>query len=255
MNSLRRILGVLALAALVAAAGGCGSLEKKPPGDATASADAEIAAAENDPFEGFNRAMFRFNDALDRAVVRPMASGYVAVLPQPLRNRFRSFFLNMLEPTTIVNGVLQGKITQAAFDSVRFVLNTTFGLLGFFDVASWFELERHEEDFGQTFAAWGIGSGPYLVLPLVGPSNLRDGIGLVPQFFLLDPRVALSENEIRWGLLAWDYLDTRSTLLGASRVLDLQLDPYLFVRESYRQRRLNLIHDGNPPLETLEEKW
>ncbi len=236
----------LALVVVVSVSGGCSSLAKP-------AAESELAAAENDPFEGFNRAMFRFNEGFDDVLLEPIARGYVKVLPQFLRDRFRGAFLNLLEPTTIVNDVLQGKFVQALDDTLRFGVNTTVGLLGMFDVASKIGLPRHEEDFGQTFAVWGFGDGPYLVLPFYGPTNVRDGIGLIPQFFYLDPRIQLDENNIYWGLLIWDVIDTRSNLLGASRVLDLQLDPYLFLRESYRQRRLNLIHDGNPPLETFEE--
>ncbi len=246
MARLRTIILSLALVVVVSVSGGCSSLAKP-------AAERELAAAENDPFEGFNRAIFRFNEGVDDVLLEPIARGYIKVLPQFLRNRFRNVFLNLLEPTTIVNGVLQGKFLQAINDTFRFGINSTVGLLGMFDLASKIGLPRHQEDFGQTFAVWGIGAGPYLVVPFYGPTNVRDGIGLIPQFYYLDPRIQLDDNNIYWGLLLWDVIDTRSNLLGATRVLDLQLDPYLFLRESYRQRRLNLIHDGNPPLETFEE--
>jgi len=204
----------------------------------------------DDPWEPFNREVWRFNEDVDRVYLKPVSKAYKKVVPAPLRRGVGNFFRNLLEPTTVVNDLLQGKISQAFSDTGRFLVNSTIGLLGFFDVATKMGLERHQEDFGQTFAKWGIPSGPYLVLPFIGPSNARDGFGLLPYYLYTDPRLGIKDNEINWGLLVLDVVDRRAQLLSASRILELQLDPYAFTREAYRQKRLDLIYDGNPPLET-----
>lgn len=206
-----------------------------------------------DPLEPYNRAMFQFNEQVDQAVLKPAARGYQAVVPARVRKSVGNFFLNLNEPTTIVNDVLQGKLSQAAHDTMRFVINSTFGLLGLFDLATPMGMERHQEDFGQTFQVWGIGSGPYLVLPLWGPSTLTDGVGLLPAMLYTDPRTTMDlEAEVQYGLIAVNAIDTRARLLGASKMVDLQLDPYVFRRETYRQQRQQLLYDGDPPLEELE---
>lgn len=209
----------------------------------------DLENEENDPFERFNRAMFKFNDKLDRGILKPVASGYQKITPRPIRLGVRNFFNNLREPTTIINDILQGKVEQTIRDTIRFFINTTFGLLGLIDFASLMDLERNKEDFGQTFAKWGFSEGPYLVLPFLGPSNVRDGLGLIPFYRYTDPRVDVAEGQIYWGMIAVDVISTRAELLTASKVLDLQLDPYLFVRESYRQLRRNEIYDGDPPPE------
>lgn len=206
-----------------------------------------------DPLEPYNRVMFKFNDQVDRAVLKPVAQGYRKVVPDRVRKSIGNFFLNLGEPTTVVNDVLQGKFPQAAHDTMRFVINSTFGVLGLFDLATPMGMERHEEDFGQTFSVWGVGRGPYLVLPFWGPSTLTDGVGLVPAMLYTDPRTTVSlETEEQYGLIVINAIDSRARLLGASKVVELQLDPYVFRRESYLQRRIQLIHDGNPP---LDDDW
>lgn len=204
-------------------------------------------SANVDPWEPFNRSMFKFNDKVDRAVIKPVAKGYKAVFPAPIRKGVGNFFRNLDDPTTIVNDVLQGKFHQSVHDSVRFLFNTTFGLLGFFDVSTALGLERHEEDFGQTFSVWGFAQGPYLVLPFLGPSTLSDGIGLIPSTLYTDPRTANGNIELSYWLVGSDAVDTRARLLGASKVVELQLDPYVFRRETYLQQRRQLVYDGNPP--------
>lgn len=206
-------------------------------------------AQDRDPLEPFNRAVFAFNDDIDRALVKPVAGWYRDYVPTPLRRSIGNFFRNLLEPTTVINDLLQGKFEQALSDTGRFVANTTFGVLGLFDVATHLGMERHAEDFGQTFAVWGIGSGAYIVLPLIGPSNLRDAVGLLPFYFATDPRIVNDDWETSLALLSVDTVNLRADLLTAGKVLDLQTDRYEFLRESYMQKRLDLIHDGNPPVE------
>jgi phospholipid-binding lipoprotein MlaA len=160
----------------------------------------------------------------------------------------RNAFNNLAEPVTIVNGVLQGKGGQAAGDTMRFGFNTIFGVFGLLDVATGWGLERHREDFGQTFATWGFGEGWYLVLPFLGPSTVRDGLGLVPEWPLRPVPYLVDDTATRYGIYALGVVSLRADLLTASDVLDTgALDPYLQVREAYRQRRWSDIHDGNPP--------
>lgn len=205
-----------------------------------------------DPFEPFNRSMFAFNESVDRAAIKPAAQGYKKIVPAPVRGYVGNFFRNLGEPTTIVNDLLQGNIPQAANDFMRFAFNSTFGLLGLLDIATPAGLERHEEDFGQTLRVWGVGSGPYLVLPLWGPSTATDTVGLVPAALYTDPRTAINDAEASYGLLTINIVDSRARALGASKVVDLQLDPYVFRRETYLQRREELVHNGEAP---LEDDW
>ncbi|VAW79053.1 Outer-membrane-phospholipid-binding lipoprotein MlaA [hydrothermal vent metagenome] len=160
----------------------------------------------------------------------------------------RNFFNNLLEPITIINGVLQAKGQQAVGDTMRFGFNSIFGVFGVIDVSTGWGLEHHQEDFGQTFAVWGFGEGWYMVLPLLGPSNIRDTAGLIPEWGLSPLQYAIENNAVRytaWGLF---FISRRADLLTVSKVLDAaSLDPYLQVREAYRQKRWSDIHDGNPP--------
>ncbi len=205
-----------------------------------------------DPFEKYNRAVYKFNDSLDRAILKPVAKGYRAVVPAVVRKGVGNFFRNLLEPTTIINDLLQGKFKQALSDSTRLLFNTSFGLLGFIDVATPMGIERHQEDFGQTFAKWGIKPGPYIMLPFIGPTNVRDGIGLLPYYLYTDPRLYNPSWEVNLALIVINVVDSRAQLLKTSKLLDLQLDPYAFLRETYNQRRIYLIFDGDPPLEEFE---
>jgi len=206
--------------------------------------------AANDPLEPLNRAVYKFNDALDRAVLKPVAEGYQDYIPSPMRTGVRNFFFNLYEPFTIVNNALQGKPGDAAGDTMRLIFNTTFGVFGLFDVATGWGLEPHSEDFGQTFGVWGFGEGWYLMLPLLGPSTARDAAGLGLQFvYDLDPMLHLiTQDKPRYGVFALFFISERAELLSASEVLDTSsIDAYLQVREAYRQKRWNDIHDGNPP--------
>lgn len=202
-----------------------------------------------DPFEGFNRSMYKFNDALDRAVLKPVAEGYAAITPDPVDKGVTNFFSNLEDLWVIVNDVLQLKITQAMSDTWRVVINSTFGIYGIFDVARHFDLDKHDEDFGQTLGYWGVGPGPYLVLPVLGPSTIRDTTGDFVESSQWRATEELANNEdTELGLVILDKTDKRADLLSASRVLEkVALDPYIFLRESYLQKRRALVYDGNPP--------
>ncbi|MEO5703047.1 MAG: VacJ family lipoprotein [Gammaproteobacteria bacterium] len=225
-----------ALLGAMIALSGCTSLQTAQDGD-----------DQHDPFEGFNRSIFSFNEGVDRHILKPVAISYKNNIPQPVRTGVSNFFSNLAYPTVVINDVLQGKFSQGMADISRFVTNTIFGVAGIFDVATRWELPAHKEDFGQTFAMWGIGEGPYLVLPLLGPSNPRDGVGSILDYqanIISYYQDTAGRNVAR----SLNAVDERSNLLSAGRILDqAAFDPYIFTREAYRQRRLNLIYDGNPP--------
>lgn len=203
---------------------------------------AALPAEKNpDPWEKYNRTIFRFNDRADRYVLRPVAKGYVAITPRFLRTGITNFFGNLRSPVVILNDALQGKVKQAGSDTVRFVVNTTVGLAGFIDVAVHLKLPLHDEDFGQTLGKWGVNSGPYLMLPFWGPSTIRDGVGLVVDTFT-NPRHYLIENEVDWELLGLDVVNSRAGLLDMDDIV--QGDRYLFIRDLYLQRRDFATKDG-----------
>lgn len=212
------------------------------------------STASNDTFEGYNRAMFAFNEAVDRAVVKPTAQVYRRVLPDVVINSIGNFFSNLNDVVVLVNDLLQFKLHQATMDGGRIVANTTFGVAGLFDVATRLELPKHREDFGQTLGYWGIGDGPYLVLPLLGPSTVRDSFGLVGDY-LTNPITWLSDSEpVSWSLWGLDAINRRSSLLRIERALaGEQIDPYAFQRVSYLQMRRNLVNDGQGTPPSFEE--
>jgi phospholipid-binding lipoprotein MlaA len=233
----------------------CGTL----PREETTGAAAEPAAASRpaaaqrdarDPLEGFNRAMYTFNEKFDKYLLKPVAQGYRAVVPAFARQGIANFFRNLGEPVVAVNNLLQGKFKEAGTDLLRLVINTTLGLAGLFDPASAMGLEKHDEDFGQTLAVWGVGEGPYLVLPIFGPSTLRDAFGLAVDYNLYPP-THMEETSTRDKLSAANLVSRRAQLLDATDILEQAggEDPYVFVREFYRQRRRNQIFDGTPPME------
>lgn len=197
-----------------------------------------------DPLEGFNRAMFGFNEALDDAVLKPIATGYKNITPEPARDCVGNVFSNINDVFVAINSLLQGKAGDAVSDACRVLINSTVGILGCFDVASKVGLEKHNRDFGQTFGKWGIASGPYLVLPFLGPSNIRDGVGRVI-YSSLDPVWAnhIPTRNVAYSLRA---VDTRASLLTAGRAVeDAALDKYAFLRDAYVQRRQSMIDDDN----------
>lgn len=208
----------------------------------------------HDPWEGFNRSMHTFNDKLDRAVLRPVARGYRAVTPDAAERGISNFFSNLGEVKTLVNDLLQLKPLKALSSTGRLLINSTIGIGGLFDVATPMGLEKHQEDFGQTLGRWGVGTGPYLVLPFFGPSTVRDGSGL-PVDAQLYPVREVDDREARYGLYALDVVSGRAELLEAGDILDeAAYDRYVYMREFYLQRRRNLVHDGQPPPEELDEE-
>lgn len=205
----------------------------------------------SDPFEPVNRAVFSFNLKADKYVAKPVAKGYVKVVPQPVRVSITNFFNNLGYPTVIINDILQAKFVQGGRDTGRFLFNTTVGLGGLVDAASLIGLEMHDEDFGQTFGTWGVGPGWYLMLPLLGPSSNRDLTGRIADTGV-SPLTYVEGDEVTVSLTLLDIIDTRARLLGADSILDQQFDPYIFVRSAYLQRRQNLVYDGNPPKEVYD---
>jgi|KBSMisStandDraft_5_1062788.scaffolds.fasta_scaffold15117_3 phospholipid-binding lipoprotein MlaA len=207
-----------------------------------------------DPMEPFNRKVFAFNEGVDKAVLKPVAKGYVAVVPQLARRGVTNFFNNLGVIITTLNDALQLKGTKVPVDFARFTTNMIFGLGGLIDVATELKIEYRNEDFGQTLGYWGVGSGPYVVLPFFGPSDARDAPGLLVDFvsspfFYWNP-----EPTVRWGMFGLDVVDTRANLLGAEKFLDTAaVDRYSFLRDSYLQRREYLIYDGNPPTNTSNQ--
>ncbi len=220
--------------------GGCASLNGPPD--------------PHDPWERFNRSMHKFNDGLDRAVLKPTAKGYRAIMPDPAEKGVRNFFSNLGEIRVIVNDILQLKPITALSDLARFVTNTTIGIYGLFDVATHLGLKKHDEDFGQTLGKWKTPPGPYLVLPFLGPSSVRDGFGRLVDG-QLNPIWQADDAEARIGLYLLDVVSLRAELLEAGDIIDeAAFDPYIFLREAYLQRRRNLVYDGNPPSEPLDEE-
>ncbi|MDD5250122.1 MAG: VacJ family lipoprotein [Rhodocyclaceae bacterium] len=203
-----------------------------------------------DPIEGFNRAMFSFNEGLDTVVIKPVAKGYDAALPTPVKTGVSNFFGNIADVFIGVNNLLQGKVQEAASDGARFLVNTTVGILGVIDWASDMGLEKHDEDFGQTFGRWGVGDGAYVVVPFFGPRTARDTVGLVLDV-KADPVANYSHVATRNTLLAVRVESDRAGMLPADKVIEeAALDKYSYIRDGYLQRRRNLIYDGNPPRES-----
>jgi len=200
-----------------------------------------------DPLEPFNRGVYQFNETVDRAVIKPVATAYRDVLPSPVRTGVTNFFANLQDAWSFVNNALQLKGEAAGNSLVRFGVNTFMGLGGLLDFASEMRIERKTEDFGQTLGYWGVGSGPYLVLPLLGPSTVRDTVALPvdAQGNLVN---GVSDVPVRNSLITLNLLNQRARLLDASAMLEqVALDPYTFTRDAFLQRRQNDVYDGNPP--------
>ena len=226
--------------ALIGMLAGCAGIDNR---------DRDAYQDPRDPWERYNRDMFNFNESVDQTFIKPVAKGYKKVMPEALDRGVTNFFTNMDDVTSMVNNLLQFKLTHAASDFGRVAINSTLGLLGFFDVATNMNLPRYDEDFGQTLGTWGVNSGPYLVLPIIGPSSTRDGVGFVADWYT-NPTTYVQPDGVLWGLKGLNLIDTRADLLGASRVLDqAALDRYEFVRDAFLQKRQYDVYDGNPPLE------
>ncbi|OGT89901.1 MAG: ABC transporter [Gammaproteobacteria bacterium RIFOXYA12_FULL_61_12] len=216
-----------------------------------------------DPWEGYNRAMYRFNDGLDRSIIKPIAKGYQAVTPEPVDRGVTNFFSNLADINSAANNVLQFKLARASSDVWRVIINSTIGVFGLVDVASKLHLEKYGEDFGQTFGYWGIGPGPYFVWPFLGPSNVRDSVGMIGDWYL-DPVNYVEPDGWKYGLHALHFVDKRADLLSASNVLEeAALDPYAFVRDAYLQKREDQVRDGvsddtatgEAGTDEIPEKW
>ena len=217
---------MLGLSAVLA---GCASLPKGEKPDP------------RDRFERFNRSIYAFNTKADHLILRPVARGYVKVTPAPVRNSVHNFLENLVYTKTIINDFLEGKWRDGGTDTARLLLNTTVGIGGLFDPASKAGLDRHHTDFGETLGIWGVHSGPYLMLPILGPSTVRDAIGLLPDEYSALPAY-IRPVWIPYAIGAMQGIDIRVGLLDEDKLLDSAYDPYAFVRNVWLQRREFLIH-------------
>ncbi|MGH8796330.1 MAG: MlaA family lipoprotein [Caldimonas sp.] len=200
-----------------------------------------------DPWENWNRKVFAFNEGLDRRVLVPVATTYADVVPQPVRRGVGNFFGNFADAWSAVNNMLQGRVTNGFQDVLRVGTNTIFGIFGVFDVASEMGFDHQYEDFGQTLGRWGFGAGAYIVLPVFGPSSVRDAVGL-PLDRLASPALLINDGATQAGIITLHLINTRASLLGATRIIDeISLDKYTFVRDGYLQRRRSLVFNGDVP--------
>jgi phospholipid-binding lipoprotein MlaA len=228
-----RALASIAVAALVA---GCAAAPSKV-----------------DPLEPMNRALYSFHDVVDTNVVKPVAQAYVDVIPQLARTGVANVFNNIDDLFSAVNGLLQGKPDKAGNDLGRVMTNTLFGVGGLFDLASMIGIERGNEDFGQTFGVWGLPQGPYLFVPLFGPTTVRDGSGVLVRI-AVGPVGFVPDVVVRNSLYGLGYVDLRAQALGAGELVDTAaLDRYLFIRNAYLLRRRYLVNDGKPPPDLEDE--
>ena len=242
MNALRKALQLFLMAAVVALAAGCAAVPGAAP------------PPKEDPWENFNRKVFSFNETVDEAVLKPVATAYVKVVPELVRKGVSNVLGNIGDVWSAANHLLQGKIHHGLDMGMRVLTNTVFGLGGLLDPATEFGLVRRSEDFGQTLGRWGVGPGPYLVLPLLGPSTVRDGTAL-----LLDRKASPSSlgttDAATYSITAIEVVNLRAGLLGATQLLnDVALDKYTFLRQAYLARRLDVVHDGAPPMEKFDDE-
>lgn len=209
-----------------------------------------------DPFEGFNRSMFSFNEFMDEKLFEPVAKGYRKLLPDLMEQTISNVFSNAGDVTVIINDLLQFKFGQAISDITRLIINSTIGILGLVDVASDMGFKKHDEDFGQTLGYWGIGTGPYLVTPFFGPSSLRDVTAIAVDGMLLSPTSYINDTATRSGVMSLNYVDFKADLLDAMELInEAHFDEYEFLKNAYFQKRENQIHDGqlSPFPEEFEE--
>jgi phospholipid-binding lipoprotein MlaA len=232
MNTMPRLIAATALALL----SGCAATPSKV-----------------DPLEPMNRALYKVHDVLDTNIVKPVAEGYTTVVPKFMRTGFANVFNNIDDLFSAVNGLLQGKPDKAGNDLGRVLINTFFGMGGLIDIASDAGIERGNEDFGQTFAVWGIPQGPYLFIPLFGPTTVRDGAGVIVRI-AVGPVGYINDVALRNSIYGVGYVDLRSQVLESGSIVDTAaLDRYIFIRNAYLQRRRYLIYDGKPPPEPEDE--
>ncbi|MEN8261820.1 MAG: VacJ family lipoprotein [Pseudomonadota bacterium] len=232
-----KVLSSLVLAAFITGLSGCATVANDP----------------RDPWEGWNRGVQTFNDKVDQYAMKPVAKGYRWITPSFVDRGVTNFFSNIDDIGVTINDLLQFKLKQGGLDAGRFVVNTVAGVAGFVDVASMINLPKHNEDFGQTLGAWGVATGPYLVLPFFGPNSPRDTLGLVGDA-AMNPVTYVDITGVRVGLFALKAIDTRADNLGTTEIADeAAVDRYEFYRDSYIQRRRYLVYDGNPPIDGEEE--
>jgi len=240
MSGPLKLARAMAIATLLLLAAGCAATPGRTLND--------------DPWEKMNRGIYKFNDTLDRAALRPVAKGYKAIAPQWVRSGVGNFFANITYPVTIVNQFLQGNGRLGLRDTGRFLVNSTIGVAGLVDVATRMGLEANREDFGQTLAKWGVGSGPYITLPFFGPSTLRDAPSRIVDYFTQPLSYADMSWESELGIRAIGIVHDRADLLSIDQTLRNAFDPYAFMRDAWIQQREFAIFDGNPPPEVLEEE-
>lgn len=205
-----------------------------------------------DPLEPLNRSIQSFNTTVDDVALRPIAKGYEAVVPSPLRTGVRNFFSNLDDVAVLVNNLMQFKGADASSDALRLAFNSTLGFFGVLDIATEMGLKKHNEDFGQTLGYWGLGTGPYLVLPILGPSNFRDTAGWAVDSLYTDLVAFNDSNDVAWPALSLRLISRRADLLDATRAIEMAaLDTYEFTRDIYLERRRALVYDGKPPEEDL----
>jgi phospholipid-binding lipoprotein MlaA len=208
-----------------------------------------------DPWQSYNRAMFKFNTDFDNAFLKPAAKGYQLITPEPVDRSVTNFFNNIADVTSAINNLLQVKVLRAGSDVGRVLVNSTVGIVGFFDVATNMGLASYKEDFGQTLGYWGIGAGPYFIIPILGPSSVRDTVGFAGDI-VMDPFFSIEKNKVYWGFAVLRTVDKRADLLAAGEILDeAAIDRYSFVRDAFLQRRRNQVHDGNPPASDDDIFW
>ena len=244
---------VTAVATLVLASG-CASVPTGSAGSAAASTAAStVAATPSDPWENWNRKVYTFNDAIDTALLKPVAQAYQKVVPSLVRTGIGNVLGNIRDVWSAANQLLQGKLQFGMEMGMRVLTNSTIGLGGLLDPAAEMGLSRRSEDFGQTLGRWGLGNGPYLVLPLLGPSTLRDAGGLVADI-MVSPSSLPTTDGARAAVTAVDLVHTRARLLSAGNLLDqVALDRYSFLRDAYLSQRRDALYDGAPPMETFED--
>jgi phospholipid-binding lipoprotein MlaA len=210
------------------------------------------APSRDDPFEPMNRGLYQVHDTVDTAIVKPLAQAYIDIVPQLIRTGVSNVYNNLDDLFSALNGLLQGKLDKFGDDLGRVVLNTSFGIGGIFDLASMVGIERGNEDFGQTFGAWGLPQGPYLFVPFFGPTTVRDGSGTIVRI-MTGPVGYIGDVPLRNSLYGLGAVDLRAQALGAGELVETAaLDRYLFIRNAYLQRRRYLLYDGKPPPEPEE---
>lgn len=207
-----------------------------------------------DPWQPYNRAMFKFNTDFDNAFIKPTAQAYQKVMPEPVNRSVTNFFDNIADLTSAVNNLLQFKLSRTGSDLSRVVVNSTVGVLGLFDVATNMGIPSYKEDFGQTLGYWGFGQGPYFVMPIIGPSSVRDTLGFAGDV-VVDPFYSLNKEKIYWSFIALRVIDQRAGLLTAGEIFDqAAIDRYSFVRDAYLQRRANDVRDGDPADAAIDDE-